>query len=198
MTTASTATAHASKGCSPASSAGRKIGRSERRPLALDLQGQHHSPSTARRRTRASPIPLDPSRIFSWLICETRDDKGNAILYDYKPEDGAGVDLDPGPRAQPGRPRRSAPHGQPLSEAHPLRQPHAPAGQRGQPAALPDRRADRRTPAGCSRSSSTTASTTPTRPTPDDAGDMDLPRTIRSPPTAPASRCAPTASASAC
>jgi RHS repeat-associated protein len=37
--------------------------------------------------------PTDPSRIFSWLICETRDDKGNAVLYTYKAEDGAGVDL---------------------------------------------------------------------------------------------------------
>ncbi len=37
--------------------------------------------------------PEDPARIFNWLICETRDDKGNAILYEYKPEDGAGVDL---------------------------------------------------------------------------------------------------------
>ncbi len=37
--------------------------------------------------------PGDPTRIFSWLICETRDDKGNAILYEYKPEDGVGVDL---------------------------------------------------------------------------------------------------------
>ena len=37
--------------------------------------------------------PNDPSRIFSWLICETRDDKGNCILYEYKPEDGNGVDL---------------------------------------------------------------------------------------------------------
>src|SRR3989454_1976699 len=34
----------------------------------------------------------DPGRIFTWLICETRDDKGNAVLYEYKPEDGAGVD----------------------------------------------------------------------------------------------------------
>ena len=33
--------------------------------------------------------PLDPSRIFSWLICETRDDKGNGTRYLYKPEDGA-------------------------------------------------------------------------------------------------------------
>jgi len=37
--------------------------------------------------------PADPTRIFSWLICETRDDKGNAILYEYKAEDGTGVDL---------------------------------------------------------------------------------------------------------
>jgi RHS repeat-associated protein len=33
--------------------------------------------------------PLDPSRIFSWLICESRDDKGNGIRYLYKEEDGA-------------------------------------------------------------------------------------------------------------
>jgi RHS repeat-associated protein len=37
--------------------------------------------------------PLDASRIFIWLICETRDDKGNAVLYRYKGEDGVGVDL---------------------------------------------------------------------------------------------------------
>jgi RHS repeat-associated protein len=37
--------------------------------------------------------PEHPAHIFSWLICESRDDKGNAILYEYKPEDGAGVDL---------------------------------------------------------------------------------------------------------
>jgi RHS repeat-associated protein len=37
--------------------------------------------------------PEYPQRIFSWLICETRDDKGNAILYVYKPEDGQGVNL---------------------------------------------------------------------------------------------------------
>jgi RHS repeat-associated protein len=37
--------------------------------------------------------PVDPRRIFTWLICETRDDRGNAVLYEYKAEDGAGVDL---------------------------------------------------------------------------------------------------------
>jgi virulence plasmid B protein len=36
--------------------------------------------------------PLDANRIYSWLICETRDDKGNAVLYRYKAEDGLGVD----------------------------------------------------------------------------------------------------------
>jgi RHS repeat-associated protein len=37
--------------------------------------------------------PEDSGRIFSWLICETRDDKGNAVIYDYKREDAVGVDL---------------------------------------------------------------------------------------------------------
>src|SRR5712692_6798336 len=37
--------------------------------------------------------PEDASRAFTWLISETRDDKGNAILYAYKSEDGTGVDL---------------------------------------------------------------------------------------------------------
>ncbi|GAB4372419.1 MAG: hypothetical protein Kow00121_14770 [Elainellaceae cyanobacterium] len=36
--------------------------------------------------------PVDPTRIFSWLICERYDDKGNAIRYSYKPEDSAGID----------------------------------------------------------------------------------------------------------
>lgn len=40
--------------------------------------------------------PLDPTRIFSWLICESYDDKGNVIAYQYKSEDSAGVDLSQG------------------------------------------------------------------------------------------------------
>jgi hypothetical protein len=32
-------------------------------------------------------------RVFSWLICESYDDKGNAIYYEYEPEDSAGIDL---------------------------------------------------------------------------------------------------------
>jgi hypothetical protein len=37
--------------------------------------------------------PQDPCRVFSWLICRTYDDKGNAIIYDYATEDSSGVDL---------------------------------------------------------------------------------------------------------
>lgn len=34
-----------------------------------------------------------PTRIFSWLICESYDDKGNAIVYEYEEENSDGVDL---------------------------------------------------------------------------------------------------------
>jgi RHS repeat-associated protein len=37
--------------------------------------------------------PANTKRIFTWLICESRDDHGNAILYEFKGEDGDGVDL---------------------------------------------------------------------------------------------------------
>jgi RHS repeat-associated protein len=33
----------------------------------------------------------DPSRIFSWLICQSHDDKGNVIVYVYKAEDSVKV-----------------------------------------------------------------------------------------------------------
>jgi RHS repeat-associated protein len=55
--------------------------------------------------------PLDPKRIFSWLICEVRDDKGNGALYEYKAEDGAKVDLSLASEANRGGvadPRRTA------------------------------------------------------------------------------------------
>ncbi len=55
--------------------------------------------------------PEDPGRIFSWLICETRDDKGNAVVYQYKPEDGVGVTINQAHERNRGNPddqRRSA------------------------------------------------------------------------------------------
>ncbi|MGE3163994.1 MAG: SpvB/TcaC N-terminal domain-containing protein [Planctomycetota bacterium] len=50
-----------------------------------DGDGSHAAPRIA--------DPLDATRVFSWLICETRDDKGNGVLYRYKAEDGLGADL---------------------------------------------------------------------------------------------------------
>jgi RHS repeat-associated protein len=38
--------------------------------------------------------PRDPSHVFSWLICESYDDKGNAIHYEYVAENSSGVDLE--------------------------------------------------------------------------------------------------------
>jgi RHS repeat-associated protein len=36
--------------------------------------------------------PGDPTRVFTWLICESYDDKGNAIFYRHKAEDNANID----------------------------------------------------------------------------------------------------------
>lgn len=46
-------------------------------------------------RTAESRIfdPDEPSHIFSWLICESYDDKGNVIAYSYVPEDSADLVL---------------------------------------------------------------------------------------------------------
>ena len=37
--------------------------------------------------------PADPTRIFSWLTCQSYDDKGNAIVYTYAAENSDGVDF---------------------------------------------------------------------------------------------------------
>jgi RHS repeat-associated protein len=44
--------------------------------------------------TAASRIadPADPARVYSWLICASYDDTGNAAVYDYLAEDSSGVD----------------------------------------------------------------------------------------------------------
>jgi RHS repeat-associated protein len=36
--------------------------------------------------------PAHPSRVFSWLLCQSFDDKGNIIVYEYKSEDSTNVD----------------------------------------------------------------------------------------------------------
>jgi RHS repeat-associated protein len=35
--------------------------------------------------------PADPSRVFTWLLARTYDDRGNVAVYEYKPEDGTNV-----------------------------------------------------------------------------------------------------------
>ncbi|MET1161991.1 MAG: SpvB/TcaC N-terminal domain-containing protein, partial [Pseudoxanthomonas sp.] len=52
-------------------------------------------------RTAQSRIadPGDPSRIFSWLICQSHDDKGKVIVYNYKAEDSARIFEGPDGRA---------------------------------------------------------------------------------------------------
>ncbi len=38
------------------------------------------------------PMPAHPTRIFSWLICASYDDKGNAIVYEHTAENDDNVD----------------------------------------------------------------------------------------------------------
>src|SRR5262249_32694774 len=51
--------------------------------------------TTCNGKTDKSPLadPSDPSRIFSWLICESYDDTGNVIIYRYEKENSENVDL---------------------------------------------------------------------------------------------------------
>ena len=37
--------------------------------------------------------PADADRVFTWLICATYDDKGNAAVYEYAEENDANIDL---------------------------------------------------------------------------------------------------------
>jgi hypothetical protein len=43
-------------------------------------------------RDQDNPAQTYPTRIFSWLICESYDDKGNAIIYEYAQENDEKVD----------------------------------------------------------------------------------------------------------
>jgi RHS repeat-associated protein len=40
----------------------------------------------------ADPDPTHPTRVFSWLICQSYDDKGNAIVYEYVAENDENID----------------------------------------------------------------------------------------------------------
>jgi RHS repeat-associated protein len=64
--------------------------RSISRDNVTTLYGNHNN---ARIFDPADSTPANPTRVFSWLICESYDDKGNAIVYDYAEENEANVDL---------------------------------------------------------------------------------------------------------
>lgn len=49
------------------------------------------------------PTDKSKSRIFSWLICQSHDDKGNVIVYGYKQENSQRICEDPAGKT-PGRP----------------------------------------------------------------------------------------------
>ena len=131
---------------------------------ALDQQSNHEMSSGARSpgttsprctaRTAESRIadPADPTRIFSWLICESYDDKGNAIVYEYKPRELGRASTSRRPTSATA-PTRHAPRNRYLKRIrYGNRTPYFPMLD-GTPADRPC--ADR---TGCSRSSSTTAS----------------------------------------
>ena len=50
-------------------------------------------PGTARVKEAEIADPSDLAHVFTWLISESYDDKGNAILYRYKKEDSTAIDL---------------------------------------------------------------------------------------------------------
>jgi RHS repeat-associated protein len=68
----------------------RATGRSEWRSVTRDNVESRYGASAE---SRISD-PADPTgrRIFAWLLCESFDDKGNAIRYEYVAENGDGVD----------------------------------------------------------------------------------------------------------
>ena len=137
--------------------------------------------------------PADPARVFSWLICESHDDTGNAAVYETWPRPAWSFDRaaqsataprSPGPptATRNGSGTATRPRGRP-PQAPPIASmtPNGPIGTAA---------------AGCSRSSLTTATTTSTPRSPNPPGRGRAAPT-RSPPTGRASRSAPTGGASA-
>ena len=59
------------------------------RSVTVDNVANHYG------RTAQSRIadPAEPGHVFSWLLCRTTDDRGEAVVYEYRAEDDAGVDL---------------------------------------------------------------------------------------------------------
>jgi hypothetical protein len=110
--------------------------------------------------------PADATRIFSWLICQSYDDQGNAIVYKYAEENSDGVDF-----AQVHEKNRT-------------------------PASRSTIRRSSQILRGCSKWSSTTRITTWKRRCPTNQASSGLCEMIRFHRTGQASKCGATASAS--
>ena len=89
------AIAHASKVYSPKLSGGRTP-LSQVISFGVPSLRRTSPPGTAEARNSRIVDRSNPThaRIFSWLICESYDDKGNVIVYSYKREDAENVDLE--------------------------------------------------------------------------------------------------------
>ena len=145
------AIARASKGCSPASSAGPIV---QIRETSTGARSRKDNITTWYGKTAESRIadPADPPRVFSWLICESYDDKGNAIVYEIQ-----GGEL--------GRRRHLAERTSATAPTDAAARPTAISSASSTAIAADRALLDQRRPTsaqsetGCSRSSSTTAST---------------------------------------
>ena len=63
--------------------------RSTTRDNITTLYGKNHDSKIF---DPKDPNTEHPTRIFSWLICESYDDRGNRIVYEYKPENLENID----------------------------------------------------------------------------------------------------------
>ena len=88
--TLSSAIALASRGCSPVLSDGPT--RQQKRSIGAPSLATTSPLFTVRQQRAASPIPAIPRQVFTWLICESYDDKGNAIVYEYAAENDDKLD----------------------------------------------------------------------------------------------------------
>ena len=75
---------------SPGSSAGRT--RETGNVHWRTTTGDNVTSFFGRSKRRGSSTPSIRGSLFSWLLEETRDDRGNVVRYTYKAEDGTGVD----------------------------------------------------------------------------------------------------------
>ena len=131
--------------------------------------------------------PKDQSRVFTWLLEQSADDRGNVVRYEYKAEDGVGVD----PTKTSERSRFDRKTGTPGVHRDGAALPEA---GRSTATSRPDSRRDFLFELVFDYGEHHGADA----PTPNEDRDVAGARSTRSRPTGRGSRCGPTGSASAC